>query len=44
MVLERHEVEPGPLGEPGERYDLLGPLVLRRQERPECELVSVVRQ
>ncbi len=42
MVLEGREVEPGALGQLRECDDLLGPLVLRGDERAEGEFVAVV--
>jgi hypothetical protein len=40
MILEGHQIEPGPPGRLRERDDLLGLLGLGRDERPEYEVVS----
>src|SRR5439155_16519162 len=43
VVLEGGEVQPDVLGQPGERDDVIGALVLRGDEGAEGEVVAVVR-
>jgi hypothetical protein len=42
LILEGHKVEACPLGQLCECHDLVGPLVLRGDERAEGEIVAVV--